>query len=51
MVFFSITIESDDDDDLWDDGLEETITAEEIYEMKIEDIKVCKEGIGNFVVV
>ncbi|KAG0721919.1 Transmembrane emp24 domain-containing protein 1 [Chionoecetes opilio] len=38
-VFFGITIESDDDDDLWDDGLEETITAEEIYEMKIEDIK------------
>lgn len=39
-VFFGITIESDDDDDLWDDGLDETITAEEIYEMKIEDIKV-----------
>lgn len=38
-VFFGITIENDDDDDLWDDGLEETITAEEIYEMKIEDIK------------
>lgn len=38
-VFFGITIESDDDNDLWDDGLDETITAEEIYEMKIEDIK------------
>ncbi|XP_045116784.1 transmembrane emp24 domain-containing protein 1-like [Portunus trituberculatus] len=38
-VFFGITVESDEDDDLWDDGLEETITAEEIYEMKIEDIK------------
>ena len=40
-VFFGLMVENedDDDDDLWDDGLEASVTAEEIYEMKIEDIK------------
>ncbi|XP_068213799.1 transmembrane emp24 domain-containing protein 1-like [Palaemon carinicauda] len=40
-VFFGVIIESDDeDDDLWDDGgIDSSVTAEEIYEMKIEDIK------------
>lgn len=42
-VFFGVMIENendDDDDDLWDSGLEASVTAEEIYEMKIEDMKV-----------
>lgn len=45
-VFFGVMIENDDeDDDLWDDGLEASVTAEEIYEMKIEDIKDAMDRI------
>lgn len=45
-VFFGVMIESDeDDDDLWDLGPETSVTAEEVYEMKIEDIKVAMDRI------
>lgn len=47
-VFFGIMIENeydDDDDDIWDDGLDASVTAEEIYEMKIEDIKDAMDRI------
>ncbi|KAK8740856.1 hypothetical protein OTU49_002731 [Cherax quadricarinatus] len=46
-VFFGVMIENedDDDDDLWDAGLEASVTAEEIYEMKIEDMKDAMDRI------
>ncbi|KAK7078266.1 hypothetical protein SK128_016597 [Halocaridina rubra] len=46
-VFFGLMIENDydDDDDLWDDGLDASVTAEELYEMKIEDIKDAMDRI------
>jgi len=45
-VFFGIMIDNDDeDDDLWDDGLDAGVTADEIYEMKIEDIKDAMDRI------
>ena len=43
-VFFGIMIdnENDEDDDYnWDGGFDSAVTGEEVYEMKIEDIKVC----------
>ncbi|KAG7163213.1 transmembrane emp24 domain-containing protein 1-like [Homarus americanus] len=47
-VFFGVMIENendDDDDDLWDSGFEASVTAEDIYEMKIEDIKGAMDRI------
>lgn len=46
-VFFGVMVDNDDedDDDLWDDGLDAGVTADEIYEMKIEDIKDAMDRI------
>ena len=47
-VFFGIIIdnENDDDDDddydQWDGGFDAAVSGEEVYEMKVEDIKVIK---------
>merc|ERR1719187_945255 len=42
-VFFGILVENededDDDDDLWDSGFEDSLSPEDVYEMKVEDIK------------
>lgn len=53
-VFFGIMIESDLDDDeeedIWGDLGGSDVTAEEIYEMKIDDIKVqpCRWNVFVF---
>ncbi|XP_076034468.1 transmembrane emp24 domain-containing protein 1-like [Oratosquilla oratoria] len=48
-IFFGIMIENDNDDDddegLWDEGFENSITAEEVYEMKVDDIKDAMDRI------
>lgn len=47
-VFFGVVIENEneDDEDLWDDGFDSSVTAEDIYEMKVEDIKVSRRQDG-----
>ncbi|XP_042888202.1 transmembrane emp24 domain-containing protein 1-like [Penaeus japonicus] len=48
-VFFGVMIENEneDDEDLWDDGFDSSVTAEDIYEMKVEDIKDAMDRIRN----
>ncbi|ROT81903.1 Transmembrane emp24 domain-containing protein 1 [Penaeus vannamei] len=48
-VFFGVVIENEneDDEDLWDDGFDSSVTAEDIYEMKVEDIKDAMDRIRN----
>lgn len=48
-VFFGVVIEneSEDNEDLWDDGFDSSVTAEDIYEMKVEDIKDAMDRIRN----